>query len=87
VPASETYSRTRSPLRSTSIVVVPPPAAASYTNPSIRGTGNASLPLTSWLEISTVPPCRRGKLAAPSGSEGVGSPLSSTVAPLWATTV
>src|SRR3954468_3587825 len=88
VPARLTYSRTRLPSLSTSIVVVPPPAAGSYVNPLTAGTRYGSLPPTSWLTISTLPlPPWRTKLAVPSGSDGVGSPESSLVTPDSATTL
>jgi hypothetical protein len=88
VPASETYSRTRLPSLSTSMLVVPPPTAGSYVYPGTRGTWLASLPLISWLLISTLPsPPRRTNAALPSGSPGVGSPVSSLVTPDCATIV
>jgi hypothetical protein len=86
VPARLTYSRMRLPSRSTSMFVVPPGALSSYTRPATCGTGNGSLPETSWLLMRTSPfPPVRTKLAVPSGSDGVGSPVSSFVTPVCAT--
>jgi hypothetical protein len=55
VPARLTYSRTRLPFLSTSIVVVPPRATGSHVSPAIAGTPFVSLPPISWLLIRTLP--------------------------------
>ena len=52
----------------------------------MRGTGYGSAPLFSWLFTSTLPlPPLRTNAAVPSGSDGVGSPVSSVVTPDCAT--